>query len=118
MMRVAAALTRSETGWLRQSAELATRLEVIPGLINEHDVARAQTDWAATCESMHKHALGRAKEVARVARVHRDPFEPILPVLESASPVGEYRKITEEVLKLMPDERLYPRAAAESVRSF
>lgn len=50
--------------------------------------------------------------------MHRDSFEPILPILEAASPVGEYRKITEEVLRRMPDERRYPRAAAEGVRSF
>lgn len=53
-----------------------------------------------------------------VACVHRDPFEAILPILESDSPVGEYRKITEEILRLMPDESRYPVAAAEAVRSF
>jgi hypothetical protein len=118
MMRVAAALTRSETGWIRQSPDLSDRLVPIPGLLTKLDIATARDDWALACETMHKHALGRAKEIDRVARVHRDPFEPILPVLEAASPVGEYRKITEEILRLTPDERLYPRAAAESVRSF
>ncbi|WP_105438972.1 hypothetical protein [Neorhizobium sp. T25_13] len=34
------------------------------------------------------------------------------------SPVGEYRKITEEIIRLMPDEERYPRPAAEAVRSF
>jgi hypothetical protein len=34
------------------------------------------------------------------------------------SPVGEYRKITEEIVRLMPCEQRYPRAAAEAVRSF
>ncbi len=58
------------------------------------------------------------KEIQRIARVHRDPFEPIMPVLEAESPVGEYRKITEEIIRLMPDEELYPRPAAEAVRSF
>jgi hypothetical protein len=58
------------------------------------------------------------KEIHRVARVHRDPFEPILPILEADSPVAEYRKITEEILRLMPDERRYPIAKAEAVRSF
>jgi len=43
---------------------------------------------------VHRHALARAKEIERVARMHRGPFEPILPILEAASPVGEYRKIT------------------------
>lgn len=57
------------------------------------------------------------KEIQRVARIHRDPFEPILPVLESVSPVGEYRRITEEILQRMSDAR-HPLAAAESARSF
>ncbi|MDB5578148.1 MAG: hypothetical protein JWR80_3324 [Bradyrhizobium sp.] len=57
-------------------------------------------------------------EIDRVARVHRDPFEPILPVLEADSPVGEYRKITAEILRLTPDARRYPREAAEASRSF
>lgn len=51
-------------------------------------------------------------------RVHRDPFEPIMPVLEADSPLAEYRKITEEIISRMPDEDRYPRAAAEAVRSF
>jgi hypothetical protein len=51
-------------------------------------------------------------------RVHRDPFEPIMCVLEAPSPLAEYRKITEEILLRMPDKDRYPRAAAESVRSF
>ncbi|VDS02980.1 hypothetical protein DEVEQU_00099 [Devosia equisanguinis] len=41
-----------------------------------------------------------------------------MPVLEADSPVGEYRKITEEIMRLMPDEQRYPRPAAEAVRSF
>jgi len=63
---------------------------------------------------MNRHALSRAREVQRVARVHRDPFEPLLPILEAASPVGEYLKIAEEVLRYMPDARRHPRAAAET----
>ena len=118
MMRVAAALTRADTGWMRQSPKLAERLVTIRGLVSKTDIAAARADWGQVCDAMHKHALGRAKEINRVARVHRDPFEPILPVLEASSPVGEYRKITEEIVRLMPDERLYPRAAAESARSF
>lgn len=39
-------------------------------------------------------------------------------VLEAPSPLAEYRKITDEILFRMPDKDRYPRAAAESVRSF
>jgi integrase len=118
MLRVSLALTREETGWLRQTPSLARRLRPIPGLISADDVERARGDWGGACNDFRKYATGRVREIARIARVHRDPFEPILPVLEAPSPVGEYRKITEEILRLMPDERRYPKAAAEAVRAF
>lgn len=118
MLLLAAALTRRGTGWLRQSPGLAARLEAAEGLVSDADVQEIQADWDAACDRMNRHALFRAREIQRVARIHRDPFEPLLPVLEAASPVAEYRKITDEILRHMPDPKRYPRAAAESVRSF
>ncbi|MCJ2184326.1 hypothetical protein MTR62_16740 [Novosphingobium sp. 1949] len=118
MLRLGAALTRKRTGWLRQMPELATRLLPIEGLLSEADVDAASQDWDTACDRLHAHAIARAKEIERVARVHRDPFEPILPVLEADSPVGEYRKIADEVLRLAPDPDRYPRAAAEAARAF
>lgn len=118
MLLLAAALTRTSTGWLRQNPTFAEALSPIDGLISADDIQRIRSDWAGACDAVHRHALARAKEILRVARVHRDPFEPLLPVLEAASPVREYRKITDEILKRMPDARRHPRAAAESVRSF
>lgn len=118
MLLLAAALTRRDTGWLRQSPALALELEPVEGLLSQADVAGIRADWGAACDIVHRHTLVRAKEIQRVARVHRDPFEPILPVLEAASPVSEYRKITDEILRRMPDVRRHPRAAAESVRGF
>lgn len=41
-------------------------------------------------------------------RVHRDPFEPIMCVLEADSPLAEYRKITDEIIKRLPDENRDP----------
>jgi hypothetical protein len=61
--------------------------------------------------------MTRAREIERVARVHRDPFEPILVVLEAPSPLAEYRKIADEIVRLMPDRRRYPKCAAEALRS-
>ncbi|SMQ85921.1 hypothetical protein SAMN06295905_3216 [Devosia lucknowensis] len=118
MLSVVLSMSRAETGWIRQTPSLADRLRPIPGMITDADIDSARSDWEAACELFHKHARHRIREIERVARVHRDPFEPILPILESASPVGEYRKITEEIMRLMPDERRYPRQAAEAVRSF
>ena len=63
------------------------------------------------------YARDRALDIRRIARVHRDPFEPILPVFEAASPIGEYRKICEEIECRLPDAKAHPIEAAEAIRS-
>ncbi len=118
MLRIALALTRVETGWLRQHPELSEHLDPIRGLVTEEQIVAARANWNETCDICHKHCTGRVKEIQRVAKVHRDPFEPIMPILEADSPVGEYRKIADEIISTMPDEQSYPSAAAEAVRSF
>lgn len=118
MLQLAAAFTRRETGWLRQSPALAEHLSPLPDLVSADDIAAAQSDWDGVCDALHAHALSRFKEVSRVARIHRDPFEPILPILEAESPLLEYRKITDEIARRMPDARRHPKPAAEAVRAF
>jgi hypothetical protein len=117
MLQIATALTREGTGWLRQTPQLAERLVPIPGLVSATDVALAKQNWAEANSVIHRHARVRVKEIERVMRVHRDPFEAVLPVLEADSPIMEYRKIVDEIIRYMPNERRYPVAAAESVRS-
>ncbi|TCL63680.1 hypothetical protein EV286_11678 [Rhizobium sp. BK251] len=118
MLMVAQALTRAEVGWIRQHPELLKTVRPIEGLIAPEEIAFAARDWHGACDAFHRHAANRSREVQRVMRVHRDPFEPIMVILEADSPLAEYRKITDEILKRMPDEHRYPRPAAEAVRSF
>ena len=118
MLGVILSLTRPETGWPWQHPELAHNVKPVPGLISAEEIAAAQKDWHAACEICFRHAAHRSKEIQRVIRVHRDPFELIMCVLEADSPLAEYCKITEEIIKRMPDGRRYPRATAETVRSF
>jgi hypothetical protein len=118
MLMVAQALTRSEVGWIRQHPELLKTVRPIEGLIAPEEIEFAARDWHGACDAFHRHAASRSKEVQRVMRVHRDPFEPIMCILEADKPLAEYRKITDEILKRMPDEDRYPRPAAEAVRSF
>src|SRR3546814_14651048 len=92
MFQLALALCRVETGWLRQTPDLALRLQPIAGLVTSADIAEVQADWDGACDRLYKHGLSRVKEIERVARVHRDPFEPIMAVMEGASPVGAIRK--------------------------
>ncbi|MGK9055263.1 hypothetical protein [Neorhizobium petrolearium] len=118
MLMVAQALTRAEVGWIRQHPELLKYVLPIEGLIAPEEIEFATRDWHGACDAFHRHAANRSKEVQRVMRVHRDPFEPIMVILEADSPLAEYRKITDEILKRMPDQDRYPRPAAETVRSF
>jgi hypothetical protein len=118
MLMLGAALTRRETGWIRQTPELAGRLRSISGLVSQAEIDAVRSDWEGACDEMHRHALHRAKEVARIARVHRDPFEPIMAILDADSPLAAYRKITEEVLARAPNARRYPVPAAEACRAF
>ncbi|MBB4105811.1 hypothetical protein [Allorhizobium borbori] len=118
MLMVAQALTRADVGWIRQHPELLKSVRPIDGLIEREEIEFAARDWHGACDAFHRHAANRSKEIQRVMRVHRDPFEPIMCVLEADSPLAEYRKITDEILQRMPDESRYPRSAAEAVRSF
>lgn len=117
MLSLVMGLTSAETGWLRQTPSLADALLPIEGLLNEADVDGIRRDWPGACSRMRTHAHRRMKEIERVLRVHRDPFEPILPVLEAQSPLAEYRKIADEIVRLMPDARRYPKQAAEALRA-
>lgn len=118
MLDFAMSLARADTGWLRQNPGLAASLRPIDGLISGTDIEEAARDWDGVCARLHTYAAGRKKDLQDVVRVHRDPFEPILPILEADSPVGEYRKITEEIVARMPHAKRQPKAAAECVRSF
>jgi hypothetical protein len=118
MLSFGLALTRRQTGWLRQRPALVGRLQPIDGLVSQSAIDAARGDWDRACDAAHEHGLSRFKEIQRVARVHRDPFEAILPILEDESPVAAYRRITAEILRMMPDMKRYPRPAAEAIRSF
>jgi len=118
MLRVGSAMTRRETGWIRQNPVLAEKLLPIRGLATASEISRAKANWDDACEAVHGHLNSRTREIQRVARVHRDPFEAILPVLEAEKPLAEYRKIADEVRNRIPDERMFPLAAAEAVRSY
>ena len=54
----------------------------------------------------------------RITRIHRDPCDAILPVLNSGSPLSEYKKVADEILRQMPDEKTSPVRAALAIRSY
>ena len=118
MLYEAKGALRRRVGWIRQHPELAKRLCPIEGLISKADIEEASADWSAACDKAMAYILDRIPELLRIARVHRDPFEAILPVLEAESPMGEYKKIADEILRLMPNETQAPLDTAFAVRSY
>ena len=111
-------MVHSKIGWLRQSPNLAKRLCPIPGLLTLKDIKAANEDWQKICDIAYEHGKSRARDLKRLMRVHRDPFEPINVILEHRVPLAEYKKIGDEILRLMPNEKNYPIATAETVRSY
>jgi hypothetical protein len=111
-------LLRKKTGWIRQHPELAQKLLPIPNLITRFDIRKARRNWSEVCDVAIHHLSVRAREVRRIMQIHRDPFLPVLPVLNSDAPLSEYKKIADEVLRQMPDEQSQPAEAAEAVRTY
>jgi hypothetical protein len=112
------ALTRRNTGWLRQNPQLAARLTPIEALVSQDDITKARLSWDRQCDETYVYAKDKAKELLYSRRVHRNPFEPILPIVNAESPLGEYKKILDEILRRAPDERRFPVAAAETMRLY
>ena len=118
LLRDFRSLTRAGTGWMVQRPDLADELAPISGIISDADVSAVRRNWVEACATLHQYAKSRSKDLGRILRRHRDAFAPITVILNSESPLGEYRKIADEVMKHMPDEQKQPKAAAEAVRAY
>lgn len=111
-------LLRRPTGWVRQHPELADRLRPIPGFVSATDIQHAHTNWAPLCDACHNHVSNRLADLIRVTRTHREASNAIMPVLSSRSPLAEYKKIGDELLKQMPHERREPLDFSLAVRAY
>jgi hypothetical protein len=45
MLRIALAITKESTGWLRQHPELLARVQPVPGPVSQHEIDYAREDW-------------------------------------------------------------------------
>jgi len=111
-------LTRKPTGWIRQHPRLALRVKPIDGVLSQRDINVARANWGAACDRASEHASMRAADLKYVIRVHRDPYAAILPVLTNDSPLREYKKIGDEMIRRMPHEQPHPMRASTAVRNY
>lgn len=111
-------LLRNPSGWLRQHPELSRRVCPIPKLLTYRDIARASKNWNDHCDKSLTYLIDRGVDLRRSSRIHRDPFEPVLPVLESDAPLIQYKKIADEIIRHSPNDELDPFNAAICARSY
>ena len=109
---------RKRTGWIRQHPELVRKLRPVKGFITPTDIERVRSNWNEVCDEVFEYAISRVQEIAPLQRIHRDPFIPIMPVLTANSPLREYKKIGDELLRRLPNERKHPMQAATAVRAY
>lgn len=113
-------LLHPKTGFICQSPHLRNHVRPIPGFISSDEASRATSDeegaWTEACQRARAHIRSRIKEVERVADKGRDPFEALLPALNSENPVQVYNRIIDEVRRRTPGHR-YAKSRAEAMRS-
>lgn len=107
-----------ETGWIRQRPDLAEHLQVVPGFIDKKLVKRAQSNWDGVCDQAFDYYIQFAEEIERNAELIRDPFEPIMPILELESPISALKTFAQNVLDDMPDAGTAPLQAARAMRDY
>ncbi|WP_336740352.1 hypothetical protein [Aureimonas altamirensis] len=111
-------MLQPRTGWIRQSPSLADRLQPVDGFLTQSEIDRMRSDWNAACDRMLVHLRSRTNDIKRVMKSHRDPAEPILPILNAEDPAEMYRRIEDQIIRWKPSERSDPMGAAEATRDF
>lgn len=118
LLDTAISLLQPKTGWIQQSPMLGHHLSPIKGLVTARAIRDAKRDWPAACEKANCHLRARSYELRKIAIPHRNTFLPIAEILKSDEPLREYRKISDEILRLLPAACDHPVAAAEHVRAY
>jgi hypothetical protein len=111
-------LLNQEVGWIRQRRDLADHLKTIPGFIDNAFIKRARNDWDAVCGEALSYYNNLATNIEDIAEQIRDPFEPILPILESDNPIAALKLLADNVINDMPDQSTAPLQAARSMRNY
>lgn len=112
-------LVHPKTGFAMQRPDLFRPLATLDGVMTEEEVAKAQSDPLGWMKDVHDdikqmigEIIGSKKRNDGVLEVGRDPFAPLLPVLEVKNPGLVYNQIADEIRRRMPDRRAHPVAWA------
>ncbi|HEX8249942.1 MAG TPA: hypothetical protein VF599_17350 [Pyrinomonadaceae bacterium] len=119
LLRVSSLISR-KFGWISQSPWLAERLEPLPGILTEQDVAQAKSDWNGFLRRIEpelRELMAQVVALDKAAPRSRDSHLPILPILESDAPLEIMREALEQYEQKIPNLHLAPTEAALGLRN-
>jgi hypothetical protein len=111
-------LFHKETGWIRQRPDLAQHIKPIQGFIDDAFIANAQNNWDKVCDTAYDYYKKFSEDIETWAEEIRDPFEPILPILESENPIAALKTFAQNIFDDMPDAATAPLQAARVMRDY
>lgn len=122
-VQVTAGLLHPETGWFTQTPSIARHLQPISGFIDDVFVERARRDWAGVCRDAYTKYKLLAESLEDVVEEQRDPFEPILSLLDLDhpqyhNPISALRTFARNVIDDLPDLAVTPFYAATHLRNY
>jgi transcriptional regulator with XRE-family HTH domain/integrase len=113
-------LLHPKTGFISQSPHFRNYVKPIPGFVSSDDASLVTADeegaWEEACQRARTHISSRIKAVKKSSEKGRDPFEALLPALNSENPVQVYSRIVDEIRRRTPGRR-YAKSRAEAMRS-
>ena len=92
------------------------RVTPIPGLVSEEWVQQARSDWATVARKGCKELRQLGDQIAARARVIRDPWEPIAPLVERDDPLTPVFNALDRMGRDRPDPSSGPMAVAQHDR--
>lgn len=112
---------RPETGWLRQSPQMASRLRLVSygsvQLVSPELIKKAQADWNDVCDDAYNHYRVLIQELNPLIRTGRDPFIRIEGILDLENPLEAFKILGAGMEKSLPDKQLQPRDYHTAVRN-
>jgi integrase len=107
-------------GWIMQSPWLAERLRSVPGLLTAEEVEFAESDWGGFVQKVAtelNEILTGLEELSEDGVCSRDSHRPILPILESESPLSILRNAIIDYQDHLPSRHVAPQLNAQMLRN-